>query len=134
MQAATESVPVSKGRMWTGRIITGIVGLFLTFDAVTKIMQEPHTVQAAAQMGFPAAMISGIGACLAVCLVIYLIPRTAPIGAILLTGYLGGAVVTNVHSGLSPVMWLFPAVFGVLVWAGLVLRDPRLEVLVAPAR
>ena len=119
--------------MWTGRIITVLVGLFLTFDAVTKIMQEPHTVQAAAQLGFPAAMISGIGMCLAVCLVIYLIPRTAPIGAILLTGYLGGAVVTNVHAGLSVGMWLFPAAFGVLVWAGLVLRQPRLEVLLAPA-
>jgi hypothetical protein len=134
MHAAGESLPVSKGRMWTGRIITVLVGLFLTFDAVTKIMQEPHTVQAAAQLGFPAAMISGIGMCLAVCLVIYLIPRTAPIGAILLTGYLGGAVVTNVHAGLGVVMWLFPVAFGVLVWAGLVLREPRLEVLVASVR
>ncbi len=134
MHATTESTHPSKGRVWTGRIITGFVALFLTFDAVTKIIQEPHTVQAAAQLGFPAAMISGIGICLAVCLVIYLIPRTAPIGAILLTGYLGGAVVTNVHAGLPVLMWLFPVAFGVLVWAGLVLRVPRLEVLIAAAR
>jgi hypothetical protein len=131
---ALESAALSKGRVWTGRIISWFVALALTFDAVTKIMQESHTVQAAAQLGFPAGMISGIGACLAVCLVIYLIPRTAPIGAILLTGYLGGAVVTNVHAGLSVVMWLFPVAFGVLVWAGLVLRDPRLEVLIAPTQ
>jgi FtsH-binding integral membrane protein len=134
MYATTEPRRLSNGRVWTGRIITGFVAVFLAFDAVTKIMQEPHTVQAAAQLGLPAAMISGIGMCLAVCLVIYLIPRTAPIGAILLTSYLGGAVVTNVHAGLPVLMWLFPAAFGVLVWAGLVLRDPRLEVLIAPTR
>jgi uncharacterized RDD family membrane protein YckC len=120
--------------MWTGRIITTLVALFLTFDGVTKVMQEPHTMQAAAQMGFTPGMIVGIGACLLVCLVIHLIPRTAPIGAILLTGYLGGAVVTNVHAGYSMMLCLFPAAFGVLVWAGLFLRDPRLEMFVAPAR
>ena len=134
MQATTEAAPLSKGRTWTGRIITALVALFLTFDGVTKVMQEPHTMQAAAKLGFSSAMIVGIGACLLICLVIYLIPRTAPLGAILLTGYLGGAVATNVHSGLPLLMWLFPAAFGVLVWVGLFLRDPRLKVLVAPPR
>jgi hypothetical protein len=134
MQPIAEAATVSKGRARTGRIITGLVAVFLTFDAVTKIMQEPHTVQAAAQMGFSAHTIVGIGACLLTCLVIHLIPRTSAVGAILLTGYLGGAVATNVHSGLPVVMWLFPAAFGVLVWIGLLLRNPRLEVLVAPTR
>ena len=128
---APDSASLSTGRVRAGRAITTLVVLFLTFDGVTKVMQESHTVQAAAQMGFSASMITGIGACLLTCLVIYLIPRTAALGAILLTGYLGGAVVTNVHAGLPVLMWLFPAAFGVLVWAGLVLRDPRLEVLVA---
>ena len=122
----------SKGALWTGRIITALVVLFLAFDAITKLIREPHTIAAAAQMGIKGDTIVVIGAILACCLVVYLIPRAALIGAVLLTGYLGGATATNLVLGQSVVLCLFPVAFGVLVWLGLFLRDDRVRALYAP--
>jgi hypothetical protein len=106
--------------------------LFLLFDAITKIIREPHVIAASAEMGYDAGTIAGIGAILLACTIIYIIPRTAPLGAILLTGYLGGAVLANIRAGHGAFECLFPVAFGVLVWVGLVLRDDRLRVLIAP--
>jgi hypothetical protein len=122
----------SKGALWTGRIITGIVVLFLAFDAITKLIREPHTMAAAAQMGIKGDMMVTIGAILACCLIVYLIPRASLFGAVLLTGYLGGATATNMILGQSFVLCIFPVVFGIFVWLGLFLRDGRVRTLIAP--
>ena len=122
---------ISKTRLWAARIITALVVLFLVFDGVTKVMKVPAVMEATARIGFPANLIPGIGVLLLVCTAIYVIPRTSVLGAILLTGYLGGAVVTNLRAGSSLFgETLFPVYFGVLVWAGLYLRDERLHALI----
>lgn len=113
-------------RPWLGAIITGLVVLFLAFDGVTKILQLTPVVKASEKLGIAADLLLGIGVLLLTCTVIYLIPKTTILGAILLTGYLGGATAIHVsaRSGAFPVA--FSIVFGVLVWVGLVLREPRL--------
>jgi hypothetical protein len=134
LHSTAQPAQLSKARLWSGRIISGLAVLFLTFDAVTKIAKEPHVMAATAQLGFPERTIVGIGTLLLVCTILHVIPRTAPVGAILLTGYLGGAVVTNVRFGDSALADVFPALVGVLIWVGLVLRDDSLRVLIAPRR
>jgi DoxX-like family len=120
----------AKGSLWTGRILTGLLAVLLLFDVAMKIAPPPSVRAQSAQMGFAPAMLAGIGVVLLVSLVIYLVPRTSVLGAILLTGYLGGAVATNLHGGMCPGLILFPAVVGVLVWGGLWLRDRRLRALI----
>jgi uncharacterized membrane protein (UPF0182 family) len=125
--AITNSIPSeSKARLWTGRILTGLVVLFLLFDGIAKVLKERHVLQASAEMGYSANVIAEIGALLLACVAIYLIPRAAVLGATLLTGYLGGAVEANVHAGHPIFECIFPVIFGVLVWAGVFLREPRL--------
>jgi hypothetical protein len=116
----------SKTRLWSGRILTGLVVLFLLFDGITKVVKERHVLQAAADLGYSANLIAGIGVLLLACTAVYVIPRTAVLGAVLLTGYLGGAVEANVRAGHPLFECIFPLIFGVLVWAGLFLREPRL--------
>jgi len=123
------SIPVpseSKTQLWSGRILTGLVVLFLLFDGITKVVKERHVLQAAADLGYSANLIAGIGVLLLACTAVYVIPRTAVLGAVLLTGYLGGAVEANVRAGHPLFECIFPVIFGVLVWAGLFLREPRL--------
>lgn len=126
MQMNTQLESVSKVRPWLGAIITGLVVLFLAFDGVTKILQLTPVVKASEKLGIAADLLLGIGVLLLTCTVIYLIPKTTILGAILLTGYLGGATAIHVsaRSGAFPVA--FSIGFGVLVWVGLVLREPRL--------
>jgi hypothetical protein len=111
---------------WTGGIITGFVVLFLAFDGVTKILKVKPVMEASEKLGVPAKSLVGIGVLLLACTAIYVIPRTSILGAILLTGFLGGATAIHVRaaSGAFPVV--FSAGFGVLVWVGLILREPRL--------
>jgi DoxX-like family len=116
----------SKTQLWSGRILTGLVVLFLLFDGITKVVKERHVLQAAADLGYSANLIAGIGVLLLACTAVYVIPRTAVLGAVLLTGYLGGAVEANVRAGHPLFECIFPVIFGVLVWAGLFLREPRL--------
>src|SRR5437667_9934453 len=97
--ATPVSLSESKGRVWTGRISSGLVVLFLLFDGITKVVKERHVLQAAAELGYSANTMVAIGTLLLACIVVYVIPRTAILGALLLTGYLGGAVETNVHAG-----------------------------------
>jgi len=122
---------ISKKSLWAGRIISALVVLFLIFDGVTKVMKVAAVMEATARIGFPANLIVGIGVTLLACTAFYVIPRTSILGAILLTGYLGGAVVTNLRAGSSLFgETLFPVYFGILVWGGLYLRDPRLRAMI----
>jgi hypothetical protein len=119
----------SKAQTWTGRVITTLVALFLLFDSTTKILQVPAVLQASAKNGFSARLIFWIGMLLLTCLVLYLLPRTAVLGAVLLTGYLGGATEANIHVGMPAGLVMMPVIAGVLVWAGLWPREPRLMAL-----
>jgi hypothetical protein len=122
---------ISKISLWAGRIISALIVLFLVFDGVTKVMKVPAVMEASARLGFPANLIVLIGGVLLACTAVYVIPQTSILGAILLTGYLGGAVETQLHAG-SPLFseTLFPIYFGVFVWAGLYLRDDRLRAMI----
>jgi hypothetical protein len=130
MQSDTQTTPVSRKRLWAGRIISALPALFLLFDGIMKLVKPAPVVEATVRLGYAESVIVGMGIVLLACTVLYLIPRTAILGAILLTGYLGGAVATHVRvgEGLFPV--LFPVVFGALLWGGLWLRDERLRALI----
>ena len=126
-----QSAPLSKGRLWTGRIMSALPALFLFVDALGKLVKPAPVVEGTLQLGYPESVILGLGIVLLACTVLYVIPRTAILGAILLTGYLGGAVATHVRVG-SPLFthMLFPVYVGLLIWAGLYLRDERLRALI----
>jgi len=117
-----------KGRVWTGRVLSAIALLFLLFDSVNKVSKNPYVMKASAQLGYPEAVIQQIGIILLVCLILYAIPRTSIIGAIIRTGFLGGAVATNLRIE-NPLFThtLFPVYMGVLVWGGLYLRSERVR-------
>ena len=132
--AASTPAPGTKSLIWTGRVISALVVLFLVFDGAMKVVREIHTITASAELGYSPGSMVWIGALLLVCTAIYVIPRTAVLGAILLTGYLGGAVASNVRVGHPVFECIFPVIFGVLVWAGLFLREPRLRALLPLAR
>ena len=129
----TVTPPPSKAALWTGRILSGLIGLFLLFDAVGKLAQPEPVVEATVKLGYPANVLTGLGITLAVCTVLYLIPQTAVLGAILLTGYFGGAVASHVRAGEGVMPATFAVGFGVITWLGLYLREPRLRAL-APLR
>lgn len=114
----------SKKALWTGRIISMLCVLFLLVDAIMKMIRESHSVEGTIQLGWPAYSVQSIGIILLACTVLYLVPRTAILGAILLTGFLGGAIATMARIG-QPI--IFPLIFGILVWCGLFLRDEKLR-------
>ena len=120
----------SKKRIWAGRILSFLPALFLILDAVMKLIKPAFVVEATVRLGYPERVIFGLGVVCLACTVIYLIPRTAILGAILLTGYLGGAVATHVRAEQGWFEILFPVVIGILLWGGLVLRDVRARTLV----
>jgi DoxX-like family len=130
MPSVPQTVPASRGSLWAGRVITALVVAFLLFDGVTKVMRAAPVMEAFARLGYPAGLAPVIGIILLVCLAIYVVPRTAILGAILLTGYLGGATEVHVRAGNPLFETLFPVIFGVLVWAGLFLRDEWLRALI----
>jgi hypothetical protein len=127
----TRPALVSSKMLWAGRIICTLVVLFLLFDSSIKLIQLAAAVVGTIQLGYPVGLIPTIGLILLVCTVLYAIPPTSIVGAILLTGYLGGAVASQLRLG-QPLFShiLFPVYFGVLLWAGLFLRDERLRELV----
>jgi hypothetical protein len=130
MQSATQTAPVPKVMLWAGRIISALIVLFLLFDGAAKVVKAAPVLEASAQLGIPESVIPAIGIVLIACTVVYVIPPTSVLGAILLTGYLGGATATHVRAG-DPLFPTFFAVgFGVLVWVGLFLRDNRLRALI----
>ena len=128
----TETGARSKRLIWTGRIISGAAVLFLLFDGVIKLMVIDPVVESFTRLGYEVSISRGIGLLELVCLSVYLIPRTSILGAILLTGYLGGAVATHVRVG-DPLFSnvLFPVYIGALIWGGLYLRDNRMRALLA---
>jgi DoxX-like family len=126
-----QSAAVSKGKLWTGRIMSALPALFLLVDSVGKLIKPAPVVEGTVQLGYPESVLLGLGIVLLTCTVLYVIPSTAILGAILLTGYLGGAIATHVRVG-SPLFshTLFPVYLAVLVWGGLYLRDERLRALI----
>jgi hypothetical protein len=127
MESATQTAPVSKTSLWAGRIISGLVVLFMLFNGVIGLMQPPMAVQGLIHLGYPEHLGVPIAVVMLVCTVVYAIPQTAFLGALLLTGYLGGATASHVRIG-EP--FFFPIIVGVLVWAGLFLRVDRLRALI----
>ncbi|MDB5115838.1 MAG: hypothetical protein JWQ79_1330 [Mucilaginibacter sp.] len=117
----------SNTSLWIGRIISGLCVLFLLFDAIMKIIKEIHSVQGSAQLGWPEYAIQAIGIALLISTILYVIPRTAILGAILLTGYLGGAIAIMIRAEHQ---LYFALAFGILVWLGLYVRDEKLRALV----
>ena len=130
MQSETQVASLSRGRLWLGRSLSGIPALFLLVDAIMKLIKPAPIVDATVGLGYPESVILPLGIVLLACTVLYLIPRTAILGAILLTGYLGGAVATHVRIGEGWFSVLFPVFIGALLWLGLYLRDDRLRTLI----
>ena len=126
MSTDVEPALVSNGRLRAGGIITGLVVLFLAVDGAAKVIQVAPVVEASGKLGFSRDSILGIGIVLLACTTIYSIPPTAVLGAILLTGYLGGAAAIHVRAGSGAFPVAFSIAFAVLAWVGLVLREPRL--------
>jgi DoxX-like family len=122
---------VSAGLLWSGRILSVLVVLFLLFDGITKVMKVSAVLAASVRLGLSENLIVAIGVTLLVCTILYVIPRTSILGAILPTGYLGGAVSIQLRVG-NPLFSqaLFPVYFGVLVRVGLYFRDARLRALI----
>jgi hypothetical protein len=120
----------SSAVIWTGRVLSGLAVAFLTFDGAMKVLRLPMAVEGTVALGYPASTVFGIGVLEVVCLALYLIPRTSLTGAVLWTGYLGGAIATQVRVG-NPLVThvLFPIYVAVLLWGGLYLRDSRVSVM-----
>lgn len=121
----------SRKMIWSGRVLIALTASFMLLDGVMKIVKPPQVLEANVRLAYPLSTLSGIGIALIACTVIYLIPRTSVLGAVLLTGYLGGAVASNVRAGSGSFETLFPVLFAVLVWGGLALRDRRLQSLLS---
>jgi hypothetical protein len=131
MHAATYAATVSKARLSAGHIVSAIPVLFLLFDSAIKFTTIEPVLESFRQLGYPVSLALGIGVVELACLVLYVIPRTSVLGAILLTGYLGGAVATHVRVGSPlPTHTLFPIYVAALVWGGLFLREGRLRALI----
>ncbi|HEV8041249.1 MAG TPA: DoxX family protein [Bryobacteraceae bacterium] len=127
-QPGYQPASISKARIWTGRILSGLLVLFFIFDVVGKFAKPAPVVESFVHLGVPISLSEAIGTILLICTILYAIPRTAILGATLLTGYLGGAVFTLLRAG-EPLFShvLFPVYFGILVWIALLLREPRIR-------
>jgi len=132
MTVIAETLPTSRLARWTGRVLSGLVIVFLMFDGAIKLVPWPIVTETMDKMGYGSSetLARSLGLITIVCTVLYSIPPTSILGAILLTGYLGGAVASHVRAGHEPFNIAFPVIFGVLLWLGLYLRDRRLRVLV----
>jgi hypothetical protein len=128
----TTSPTTRSGARWAGRIASGLAIAFLAFDTALKLFMAAPALTTTAQLGWSVSAVPVIGTIELLCLLAYVVPRTAPIGAVLLTGYLGGAVATHLRIG-SPLgsHILFPLYVAALVWGGLYLRDRRVRALIA---
>jgi len=129
----SQTAPVPSGALWTGRVLSGIIILFMIFDGVIKLPPLDVVTQTMVPLGWPAdvnvARLLGVIGLISTAL--YALPRTSVLGAILLTGYLGGAIATNMRVG-SPLFshTLFGVYLGIILWGGLYLRDPRVRALI----
>lgn len=132
---ASTSAAVSTRRLWAGRIVTALPVLFMLFDSAIKFSGVEEVTESVLRLGLPVAIAPALGILSLCCLALYLIPRTSFLGAILLTGYLGGAVAIHVRVG-DPLFShiLFPTYIGALLWVGLALRDRRIGALLTDRR
>ena len=119
---------ISPLKLWVARIMWGIALVFMLFDTGIKLMRESHAVEGTVQLGYPESTVQLLGIIEAVCLVLYLIPRTSILGMVLLTGYFGGAVATHVRLE-NPLFShvLFSVYIALMMWGSLYLREPRLQ-------
>jgi DoxX-like family len=124
----------SRTQIWVARVLRGFAISFLLFDAGMKLLQLAPAVEGTASLGYPPDSVFGIGVVELVCIALYIVPRTSFLGAVLLTGYLGGAIATHVRVG-HPLFThiLFPTYVAAFIWGALYLRDARLRAL-APVR
>jgi hypothetical protein len=134
----TQSITASSGKaVWTGRILSGLVILFLIFDGGIKLVPLDIVTETTAQLGYPGTVNFArfLGILTLACTLLYAYPPTAVLGAILLTGYLGGAIATHVRIG-NPLFshTLFGVYLGLMIWGGLYLRDPRIRALIPFSR
>jgi hypothetical protein len=138
MLASLETMPTvkqtQKPMLWTGRILSGLAVLFLAFDAVIKVVNIQPVIDSSLQLGLPVDLAPRIGALMLVCLAVYLIPRTSVLGAVLITGYLGGAIAIQARVDAPLFSLIFPAILGALIWVGLYLRDSHLRAFVLQKR
>lgn len=126
MSIAIEAKPRSKGLIWTGRVLSTLPVLMLLMSAGMKFAKPPEVIEGFGKLGYSVDLALPLGIVEVACTIMYIVPQTAVLGAILLTGYLGGATATHVRVG-DP--WIAPVILGVLVWGGLYLRDARLRAL-----
>jgi DoxX-like family len=128
MDNAAQAAPISKGQLWTGRVLSTLAVLFMLFDTVIHALRGPQVVQGFAQLGFPLSIAIPLSTVEFIGIVLYVFPRTSVLGAILLTGYLGGAVAAQVRIG-APLLGfvLAPVYVAVFLWVGLYLRDLRVR-------
>ena len=121
-------------RLWTGRVLTALAVIFFAFDGISKLMKVQPVLDATAQLGFPLSSIVVMAVLLLGCTALYVVPQTRIVGAVLLTGYLGGAVAAHLRVGNPPFEMLFPVIMGSIVWAGIFVRDARVRALVISRR
>lgn len=127
MSSNLEVAPVSKKMIWAGRIMSTVPVLILIMSAAMKFVKPTGFVEEFAKLGFPESLAFGLGVVEVVCTILYVIPQTSVLGAILLTGYFGGATAAHVRIGDS---YIATVIFGVLLWGGLYLRDRRVRALI----
>jgi hypothetical protein len=130
MQPTTTAAPPSKAMLWTGRVISTLPVLALLMSAVMKFAKPADVIEGFAKLGWPERLAVPLGIIELACTILYVIPQTSVLGAILLTGYLGGAAATHMRVGDPVANVATPIIFGVLVWLGLFLRDARLRALI----
>ncbi len=130
MSLEPNAATTSKGMLWAGRVLSALAGLFMLFDGVTKVVKPQRVLEATVRLGYPENSLAGIGIALVAGTLLYLLPRTSVLGAIVLTGYLGGAVASQVRINADLFSIVFPAIFAAIVWLGLYLRNARLRALV----
>jgi hypothetical protein len=134
MSSDPQHAKSSKAVLWTGRVLSAVAALFLLLDGAMKLVKPEPVLTATAHLGYPESVLTGMGITLIACTLLYVFPRTAILGAILLTGYLGGAVASHLRAGDPLFPMLFPAIVGGFVWGGLWLRDARLRALLPVTR
>lgn len=136
-QSAVQPIVVSRRTLWVARIIGGLATLFILMDGVMKLLNPPPVTEATVALGWPAHLILWLGILEVVCIVLYLLPQTSILGAILMTGYLSGAVATHVRIGSPLFSVVFPILLGLMLWAALYISDARVRALIPlrePAR
>jgi hypothetical protein len=134
MIADVNTVLASRPALWAGRLLSTLVVLFLLFDGVAKVLQVAPVLEACAQLEVPVRVIPGLGVVLVAATLLYAVPSTSLLGAIVLTGYLGGAIWTHVRVGGPAFPIVFAGLVAALVWGGLYLREPRLRTLIPVRR